>query len=54
MIPRELKGSNLKYLMMLQIEIENTNIFNLLRLIKCLAYGNKKTNPKIHEEYSVK
>jgi len=27
MIPREPKGSNLKYLMMLQIEIENTNIF---------------------------
>ncbi|SVA50224.1 uncharacterized protein METZ01_LOCUS103078 [marine metagenome] len=27
MISREPKGSNLKYLMMLQIEIENTNIF---------------------------
>ena len=26
MILREPKGSNLKYLMMLQIEIENTNI----------------------------
>ena len=49
MVTRDPKVSNLKYLMMLQIEIENTNIFNLLRLIKCLAYGNKKTNPKIHE-----
>ena len=26
MIPREPKGSNLKYLMVLLIEIENTNI----------------------------
>ena len=27
MIPREPKGSNLKYLMMLQIEIENKTFF---------------------------
>ena len=51
MIPIELKGSNLKYLMMQQIEIKNTNIFLLMRLIKCLTYGNKKTNPKIHERF---
>ena len=50
MIPREPKGSNLKNLMMLQIEIVNKH-FLLMRLIKCLTYGNKKTNPKIHERF---
>ena len=51
MVSREPKGSNLKYLMMLQIEIKNTNIFLLMRVIKCLTYGNEKKNPKIHERF---
>ena len=45
MILREPKGSSLKYLTMLLIEIEN--IF-LMMLIKFLMFGNEK-NPKIHE-----
>ena len=42
MIPREPKGSNQKYFMMLQIEIENRKHFILMRLIKFLTFGNKK------------
>ena len=42
MIPREPKGSNQKYFMMLQIEIENRKHFILMRLTKCIAYGKKQ------------
>ena len=42
MIPREPKGSNQNYLMMLQIEIENRKHFILMRLTKCIAYGKKQ------------
>ena len=42
MIPREPKGSNLKYLMLLQIEIENTNILFEWGKLNVLITGIKK------------